>query len=104
MLVLKTHMPNVGTSDTDLYIANGVAQLSAVVLVLCSKYRYFPNVLTVKKVYDDPNGSPMVLMNGVSVANSSLFDVANLEPNDKLVNANSTNCEAFASVLELYPR
>ncbi len=104
----KNAHTNVGTSDTDLYVANGVSQLSAVVHgMYVANTDTSANVSVTVKVYDDSSGSSRVLMNGVPIpANSSLSldKPVNLEPNDKLVvSANSTNCEAFASVLELYP-
>ncbi len=98
----------VGTSDTDLYVANQVNQLSAVVHGLyLANTDATANVAVTVKVYDDSSAASRVIANAVPVpANSTmtLDKPLNLEPNDKIVVfASSTNCEAFASVLELFP-
>ena len=104
----KNAHTTVTTSDTDLYVANGVNQLSAVVHGLfLSNTGDTANVAVTVKVFDFTNNNARTILSNTPIpANSTLTldKPLNLEPNDKIiVSATNSDCEAFASVLELYP-
>ena len=98
----------IATADTDqdLYTANATNQLSAVVHGL-----YFANtgasanVNISLKVYDDSATSTRIVLNEVPVppnTSLSMDKPLNLEPSDKIViRGSNTDCEVFASILEL---
>ena len=98
----------IATADTDqdLYTANSPNQTAAVVHGL-----YFANtgasanVNVSLKIYDDSSSATRIVLNEVPVppnTSLSMDKPLNLEPSDKIViRGSNTDCEVFASILEL---